>query len=168
MQNCSTGNKDEPSPSSLCDAASPERGGFALLTARWQNGESGEQSEMTGGVFHVLRPLRLLPLVAATSPKGRGKSSAGSFLIAPNTLATRAAACALSVKAYGFASSPKGRAKCTPRQFLVSPKALATSFTAWLSLRGKTSPAPGEDVTAGDKRGNLARERLRGRTGGSA
>ena len=31
-----------------------------------------------------------------------------------------------------------------------------------LSLRGKTSPAPGEDVTAGDKRGNLARERLRG------
>ena len=99
MQNCSTGNKDEPSPSSLCDAASPERGGFALLTARWQNGESGEQSEMTGGVFHVLRPLRLLPLVAATSPKGRGKSSAGSFLIALNTLATRAAACALSVKA---------------------------------------------------------------------
>ena len=99
MQNCSTGNKDEPSPSSLCDAASPERGGFALLTARWQNGESGEQSEMTGGVFHVLRPLRLLPLVAATSPKGRGKSSAGSFLIAPNTLATRAAACALSGKA---------------------------------------------------------------------
>ena len=36
-------------------------------------------------------------------------------------------------------------------------------FTAWLSLRGKTSPAPGEDVTAGDKKGNLARERLRGR-----
>ena len=32
-----------------------------------------------------------------------------------------------------------------------------------LSLRGKTSPAPGEDVTVGDKRGNLARERLRGR-----
>ena len=25
-----------------------------------------------------------------------------------------------------------------------------------LPLRGKTSPAPGEDVTAGDKRGNLA------------
>ena len=69
---------------------------------------------------------------------------------------------ALSVKAYGFASSPKGRAKCTPRQFLVSPKALATRFTAWLSLRGKTSPAPGEDVTVGDKMGNLARERLRG------
>ena len=38
-------------------------------------------------------------------------------------------------------------------------------FKAWLSLRGKTSPAPGEDVTVGDKRGNLARERLRGRTG---
>ena len=36
------------------------------------------------------------------------------------------------------------------------------NFTAWLSLRGKTSPAPGEGVTVGDKRGNLARERLRG------
>ena len=35
-------------------------------------------------------------------------------------------------------------------------------FKAWLSLREKTSPAPGEDVTVGDKRGNLARERLRG------
>ena len=33
---------------------------------------------------------------------------------------------------------------------------------AWLSLRGKTSPVPGEDVTIGDKKGNLARERLRG------
>ena len=31
-----------------------------------------------------------------------------------------------------------------------------------LPLRGKTSPAPGEDVTIGDKRGNLARKRLRG------
>ena len=41
--------------------------------------------------------------------------------------------------------------------------ALALNFTAWLPLRGKTSPAPGEDVTVGDKRGNLARERLRGR-----
>ena len=30
------------------------------------------------------------------------------------------------------------------------------------SLRA-SSPAPGEDVTVGDKRGNLARERLRGR-----
>ena len=40
-------------------------------------------------------------------------------------------------------------------------------FTAWLSLRGKTSPAPGEDVTIGDKRGNLAWERLRGRTANS-
>ena len=32
------------------------------------------------------RPLRLLPLVASTSPKGRGKSTAGNFLIMPNTL----------------------------------------------------------------------------------
>ena len=60
------------------------------------------------------------------------------------------------------ATSPKGRGKSAAESFLVSPKALATSVTAWLSLRGKTSPAPGEDVTAGDKRGNLARERLRG------
>ncbi len=42
------------------------------------------------------------------------------------------------------------------------PNTLATSLRPWLSLRGKTSPAPGEDVTVGDKRGNLARERLRG------
>ena len=42
------------------------------------------------------------------------------------------------------------------------PNTLATNLTAWLPLRGKTSPAPGEDVTEGDKRGNLARERLRG------
>ena len=69
---------------------------------------------------------------------------------------------ALSVKAYGFASSPKGRAKSTAGSFLITPNTLAMSFTAWLSLRGKTSPAPGEDVTIGDKRGNLARERLRG------
>ena len=64
-----------------------------------------------------VRPLRLLTTFASTSPKGRGKSTAGSFLFAPNTLAMR--------------------------------------FTAWLSLRGKTSPAPGEDVTVGDKKGNL-------------
>ena len=48
-------------------------------------------------------------------------------------------------------------------RFLIAPNTLATNVTAWLSLRGKTSPAPGEDVTVGDKRGNLARERLRGR-----
>ena len=60
-------------------------------------------------------------------------------------------------------SSPKGRAKSTAGNFLITLKTLATSITAWLSLRGKTSPAPGEDVTVGDKRGNLARERLRGR-----
>ena len=74
----------------------------------------------------------------------------------------RLTACALSVKAYGFASSPKGRAKSTAGSFLIEPNTLATGLPAWLSLRGKTSPAPGEDVTVGDKRGNLARERLRG------
>ena len=60
-------------------------------------------------------------------------------------------------------SSPKGRAKSTAGNFLITLKTLATNVTAWLSLRGKTSPVPGEDVTVGDKRGNLARERLRGR-----
>ena len=88
---------------------------------------------------------------------------AGRFLVALDTLALRAAACALSVKAYGFVSSPKGRAKSTAGNLLFVPNALASRLTAWLSLRGKTSPAPGEDVTVGDKRGNLARERLRGR-----
>ena len=47
-------------------------------------------------------------------------------------------------------------------RFLIVSETLATGLTAWLPLRGKTSPAPGEDVTVGDKRGNLARERLRG------
>ena len=60
-----------------------------------------------------MRPLRLLTTFASTSPKGRGKSTAENFLIAPNTL--------------------------------------AISFTAWLSLRGKTSPAPGEDVAQRQK-----------------
>ena len=87
---------------------------------------------------------------------------AGRFLVALETLALMAAACALSVKAYGFASSPKGRAKSTAGNFFIAPNTLVINLTAWLSLRGKTSPAPGEDVTVGDKRGNLARERLRG------
>ena len=46
---------------------------------------------------------------------------AGKFLIAIDTLATELTACALSVKAYGFASSPKGRAKSTPGSFLITP-----------------------------------------------
>ena len=94
--------------------------------------------------------------------KGELFEVAIQFLIAFDTLATGLTACALSVKAYGFASSPKGRAKSSAGSFLIMPNTLATSLTAWLSLRGKTSPAPGEDVTIGDKRGNLARERLRG------
>ena len=73
------------------------------------------------------------------------------------------AACALSVTCGD--TSPKGRGKSTAGNFLIVPNTLATNLTAWLSLRGKTSPAPGEDVTVGDKKGNLARERLRGRAG---
>ena len=95
--------------------------------------------------------------------KGELFEVAIQFLIAFDTLATGLTACALSVKAYGFASSPKGRAKSSAGSFLIMPNTLATGFKSWLSLRGKTSPAPGEDVTIGDKRGNLARERLRGR-----
>ena len=45
--------------------------------------------------------------------------AAAKFLIALETLAKRLAACALSVKAYGFASSPKGRAKSTAGNFLI-------------------------------------------------
>ena len=85
---------------------------------------------------------------------------AGRFLIAIDTLVTGLTACVLSVTCGD--SSPKGRAKSTAGSFLVVPNTLASRLTAWLSLRGKTSPAPGEDVTAGDKKGNLARERLRG------
>ena len=52
--------------------------------------------------------------------------------------------------------SPRGRLPQRWQSFRHSPKA---------SPRGMTSPAPGEDVTAGDKKGNLAANavsRLRG------
>ena len=92
----------------------------------------------------------------------RLRGLAGRFLIELETLVIGLTVCALSVKACGFASSPKGRAKSTAGSFPITLKTLATGFKSWLPLRGKTSPAPGEDVTAGDKRGSLARERLRG------
>ena len=57
----------------------------------------------------------------------------GRFFIAFEALATRLTACALSVKAYGFASSPKGRAKSTAGSFLIEPNTLVMNFTAWLS-----------------------------------
>ena len=94
-------------------------------------------------------------------PKGGAFGMAGKFLIALDALVTGLTACALSVTCGD--TSPKGRGKNTAGNFLFVPDTLAMNFTAWLSLRGKTSPAPGEDVTVGDKRGNLARERLRGR-----
>ena len=53
-----------------------------------------------------------LSLAALTnSPKGEPFEVEVKLLIAFDTLATGLTACALSVKAYGFASSPKGRAK---------------------------------------------------------
>ena len=68
----------------------------------------------------------------------------------------------LSVIAARCQIPPKGELFEVAIQFLLAPNTLATNLPAWLPLRGKTSPAPGEDVTVGDKRGNLARERLRG------
>ena len=52
-------------------------------------------------------------------PKGELFEVAGKFLVALDDLALRATACALSVKAYGFASSPKGRAKSIAESFLI-------------------------------------------------
>ena len=72
----------------------------------------------------------------------------------------------------GFASSLWEGASGAARRLLITFNTITTGLTAcalsvkpcraWLPLRGKTSPAPGEDVTVGDKRGILARERLRG------
>ena len=68
-------------------------------------------------------------------PKGELFETAAKFFVALDALALRATACALSVKAYGFASSPKGRAKSTAGSVLIAPKTLVMNFTAWLSLR---------------------------------
>ena len=115
--------------------------------------------DFTGGVWNELPQSK--PDGFASSLWEGASDAPASFLIAPDTLATRLTACALSVT-FGD-SSPKGRAKSTAESFLMMPDTLASDFKPWLPLRGKTSPAPGEDVTAGDKKGNLARERLRGR-----
>ena len=56
-----------------------------------------------------------------------------------------------SVIACGDATFPKGTA------FGGDGKVSGTAQK--LPLRGKTSPAPGEDVTVGDKRGSLARRK---------
>ena len=46
----------------------------------------GQGAKKRGGMANCVRPLRLLTTFASTSPKGRGKGTAGSFLITPNTL----------------------------------------------------------------------------------
>ena len=83
------------------------------------------------------------PFVAARHlPPERGKSalkgtafgSGGKAFYCVLYFKIGLTACALSVKAYGFASSPKGRAKSTPGSFLIIPNTLATNVTAWLSL----------------------------------
>ena len=48
--------------------------------------------------------------------------------------------CSLSEGAFGMVG-----------KLLIAPEALATSLRSWLSLRGKTSPAPGEDVAQRQK-----------------
>ena len=89
-------------------------------------------------VYFFMEVLRKLPQAKPdgfASSLGEGASGAAAkFLIASETLAMMLAACALSVKAYGFASSPKGRGKSTTGNFLITPKALATSLRPWLSL----------------------------------
>ena len=55
-------------------------------------------------------------------PRGELFETEVKFLVAFETLALRAMACALSVKAYGFASSPKGRAKSTAGNFALQPE----------------------------------------------
>ena len=69
------------------------------------------------------------------SPLGDGAFGiAVMFLVAFDTLVTELTACALSVKAYGFASSPKGRGKSIAGSFLIVPNTLVMNLTAWLSL----------------------------------
>ena len=77
-------------------------------------------------------PAKPQSLRAQPLPRGELFEVAIQFLIAFDTLATGLTACALSVKAYGFASSPKGRAKSTAGSFLIAPKTLVMNFTAWL------------------------------------
>ena len=59
---------------------------------------------------------------------------AGRFLVALDTLALRAAACALSVTCGD--TSPKGRGKSTAESVLIMLKALVTGFKSWLPLGG--------------------------------
>ena len=59
---------------------------------------------------------------------------AGKFLVALETLALRAAACALSVTCGD--TSPKGRGKGTAGNLLFVPNTLASRLTAWLPLWG--------------------------------
>ena len=77
-------------------------------------------------------PAKPQSLRAQPLPRGELFEVAIQFLIAFDTLATGLTACALSVKAYGFASSPKGRAKSTAERLLIAPNTLASRLTAWL------------------------------------
>ena len=64
-------------------------------------------------------PLSVIAARCQLPRRGSFFEVAGKFLVALDALALRATACALSVKAYGFASSPKGRAKSIAESFLI-------------------------------------------------
>ena len=113
----------------------PPKGGAFFVIIKGKNTFDGESwRQFTPSVCS----LRSQP----PSPRGRLLVMPGKFLVTFDTLVTGLTACALSVKAYGFASSPKGRAKSTPRSFLVVPNTLVPNFTAWLSLRERLRGRP--------------------------
>ena len=97
-------------------------------------GAGCERSEQTEGVLG-LTSAAPHPTLRVTFPR-RVKASvvARKFLVALDTLALRASACALSVTC--GATSPKGRGKSTAANFLIMPNTLATSLRPWLPLWG--------------------------------
>ena len=141
--------------------------------------QKGTRSRMTVGAFCFKReeiPLPSCRFAAIHLPQGDGFSSGDKVSGTAQRRPLGGAGCERSEQTEGVlgltgvAPHPALRATFPRRvkasavaiQFLIALKTSVMNFTAWLPLRGKTSPAPGEDVTVGDKRGNLARERLRG------
>ena len=78
------GKRAEPSQSSLRGASSPERGSFLAAAARFLIAPDTLATELTACALSVT--------CGDTSPKGRGKDTAGNSLIMPNTLATNVTA----------------------------------------------------------------------------
>ena len=86
---------------------------------------------------------------------------AAKFLVALDALALRATACALSVFASQIHLSQRERQEHCRKLSHCTQHFSNGLYGLALPLR-KDFPRPGEDVAAGDKRGSLARERLRG------